>query len=663
MQFRLPHPWDPQYALPANVVAEPPRFGTITTAYTPRGTYDWPEEEAPPWAPEYAYPPYLDAEIPGAGVYRTKPLPRRHVDALVPNYLSGVGFDDLDERTTMRTSPEMNIKAGEQWLAAAARRYGTSFGTLGDYPHTGSPPPARLANDAIGQFGRDAARGILARLGPVPAEERKTALRTLLDYVEPGLWKRVTDKANEYQKAGAPPDEALERALASQLSFGLLQQILRAGQTRGVQRQTLLGLGVYHGTLPGTPRGQRRRALGQTEVFRTRRVPFRRRRALGATDALLQRVGGTGVTSSGAARAGERVVTVTVNADGSIDYKGLTGAVRHFTQEEWSTLLASRLPEISRTVDPSTGAVTITFMGARGESRITRSAEEVAESDARQDFRESILGAPPGTYEYVWEMKSPILGDGTDGNPFRLGFSILDPRTKKVLFLGATWAGPRAAAIMKAPAIKAAYADAIRKASGDDLAKIKTGERAFSKFKVPEDPDGRQWKVYYNANKETRSGRGEFRLKREKPKKGIWDAVKGAGAFLIDVTLATMTGGLSLVVAPVSEAGKAVRDAAGQALDKVGEFVGDAASFLGDKVCDVIGTEAGQLAAGVGAAAAGQPPQVGLIGAQVGAGLCAGSGGEFFAPPPPPTFFEQYGTLLLLGGAGLAAYFVLRKKG
>lgn len=36
--YHLPHPWDPKYAIPRYVMAEPPERGTYTTQWLPRGT-------------------------------------------------------------------------------------------------------------------------------------------------------------------------------------------------------------------------------------------------------------------------------------------------------------------------------------------------------------------------------------------------------------------------------------------------------------------------------------------------------------------------------------------------------------------------------------------------------------------------------------------------
>jgi hypothetical protein len=232
-------------------MAEPPRFGTLTTKYAPRKTIDTPAI-ARPWQTGYAYPDYVNEEPLGAGVFRTKYLARKTVDALVPEYLSGDVVEEL------QTTPDLNIRGGASWLAAAERRYQTGLGGVGyTTPINADAGQAWIAaaerrygyalgddahaGDAIGEFGRQAARYILATVHALPPSERKLALRTAFDNLEPGLWNRVTRKANELARAGMPAPAALERAIASQVSYGLLQELIRTGKTGRVRAQTLLG--------------------------------------------------------------------------------------------------------------------------------------------------------------------------------------------------------------------------------------------------------------------------------------------------------------------------------------------------------------------------------------------------------------------------------------
>lgn len=238
MQFRRRHPWDPGYALPQNVLDEPSRVGTLTTAYLPRRTIDAPSIPEP-WRTGYAYPEYVDSEPLGRGVFATAYMPRRTVDTLVPDYLSGMVDDELGQA-------DINTKSGATWRESAARRY------------SGRPAPSAIersehaynlgfvdpasSEDAIGAFGHEAAAHILSTVMGMPRLQRKPALRKMLDRLEPGLWGRVTRKANALRAAGANDLEAVRRALASSISHGLAQELIRAGRTGGLSG--LMGLGA-----------------------------------------------------------------------------------------------------------------------------------------------------------------------------------------------------------------------------------------------------------------------------------------------------------------------------------------------------------------------------------------------------------------------------------
>lgn len=254
MQFRLPHPWDPEYALPDEVMAEPPRFGTLTTAYRPRRSIDAPAIAAP-WKTGYAYPDYISEEPIGAGVFRTKYTPRKTVDTLVPEYLSGLGADIVHE---LETTPDINIRGGSAWLQAAQARYGDPLGGVGyttpinadagaawieaaDQRYGFSLGDDAHAQDAIGQFGQEVAAYVLATANSLPQSERKAYLRQLFDTLEPGLWSRVARKGNEFRAQGLSDRDALQAAIASQVSYGLLQQIIRTGKHGAPAPKSMLG--------------------------------------------------------------------------------------------------------------------------------------------------------------------------------------------------------------------------------------------------------------------------------------------------------------------------------------------------------------------------------------------------------------------------------------
>jgi hypothetical protein len=73
-----------------------------------------------------------------------------------------------------------------------------------------------------------------------------------------------------------------------------------------------------------------------------------------------------------------------------------------------------------------------------------------------------------------------------------------------------------------------------------------------------------------------------------------------------------------------------------------------------------VSSEAGQLAAEVGARSQGAPPQAGSTGAEIAAGICQGGPG---APPyvaPPASKFPILP--VAIGGAALLAWYFMSKR-
>jgi hypothetical protein len=85
----------------------------------------------------------------------------------------------------------------------------------------------------------------MATIRDVPDEFRVIALEALLNEVEPGLYDRVTDKANEYEAKGMRPKAAVKAALASQMSKGFAEELLKIGSRPGPRVRSQVGLGYY----------------------------------------------------------------------------------------------------------------------------------------------------------------------------------------------------------------------------------------------------------------------------------------------------------------------------------------------------------------------------------------------------------------------------------
>lgn len=89
-QFRRGNPYDPGYALPQHVLAEPPGRGTFVTAVSNRRNYDIPEH-----IPDggYALPEYIRNEPHGQNARSTWQIPRKHADGFIPGDLGNVFVD------------------------------------------------------------------------------------------------------------------------------------------------------------------------------------------------------------------------------------------------------------------------------------------------------------------------------------------------------------------------------------------------------------------------------------------------------------------------------------------------------------------------------------------------------------------------------------------
>lgn len=224
--------WHGGYALPANVLDEPIRRGTITTGYTPRGTFDDPVP-SPPWDPGYALPENVRDEPLGANPIVTKYLPRRTVSSLMPPLFEGVVEDILDE---VKTTPDINVDTGVQWLDNASWRYG--FGDDGDVDDG-------AGTGAVDEFGDRAAHAILQAARSLPSSERAALITDTLEQLEPGLSTQVRNRAATLARQGLDPRNALENAIAQGVSAGLVAEVFDAAASRRVSRHSMLGLGTW----------------------------------------------------------------------------------------------------------------------------------------------------------------------------------------------------------------------------------------------------------------------------------------------------------------------------------------------------------------------------------------------------------------------------------
>jgi hypothetical protein len=190
--YHLPHPWDPGYAIPEYVKAEPPERGTFTTKWLPRGT----------------------------------------ISAVVPDYLAQPG-------------PKLLGRGDADLGSLGDDTLGTG---TGEQVYTLQPLGA--GGNAVTLYGKQAADWIMGSISRLPQEYRKPALRALLDAIDPKLWVLIEKKGADYSAKGMTPKASLHRAISEAMSAGIVEEVLEAGRRvmRGevaVKKQSQLGLGLY----------------------------------------------------------------------------------------------------------------------------------------------------------------------------------------------------------------------------------------------------------------------------------------------------------------------------------------------------------------------------------------------------------------------------------
>jgi hypothetical protein len=216
MAYNLPPPWDPGYALPANVDDEGLERRAFVTKQMPRGTYDNPAVGTA----GLAVPQYIKDEGYGQGTFTTKWQPSGSYNGpRVPHWLN--------------RRPKV---VRQHRLPGGGNAY--TVQPLGD---DDAPMPAMF--DAYGQR---AAQELLARVATLPPQTRQRALRAIMDQVDKSLWKRTGDITRRYVAQGVPVVQAFPQALARALSTGVVAELIDTGMRRSApQANSLLGLGCY----------------------------------------------------------------------------------------------------------------------------------------------------------------------------------------------------------------------------------------------------------------------------------------------------------------------------------------------------------------------------------------------------------------------------------
>lgn len=208
--YHLPHPWDPGYAIPRYVMAEPPERGTFTTAWMPRGTI-------PNLVPDYFANPMGSQKI----------LGRKNAG------LSGLG--SLSGSTLAGPTLRGSTLAGST-LAGSS---------LGATEYELMPLGNGGVSGAITKFGAKTAKMMIAKVKQLPPQQRGDAMKQAMAQIDPSLRSRCENYALAAKKAGMPAPRAFELGLARALSEGLTSEFQRLGRSRELpQPSSLLGLGL-----------------------------------------------------------------------------------------------------------------------------------------------------------------------------------------------------------------------------------------------------------------------------------------------------------------------------------------------------------------------------------------------------------------------------------
>jgi hypothetical protein len=176
--YHLPHPYNPHYAIPDYVMAEPPGRGTITTKWLPRGT----------------------------------------ISQMVPDYLAKPVSRELTGRTDATLGCDKGLGSlGCDTLGAAEVYQLDALGGVG-------------GGDPIQAYGLRASEWIMRTINEVEPANRAIAMRALLDSVDKSLWDRVAAEAAKFKAKGLPPKAAMQKALAVCLANGMIAELVKTGE-------------------------------------------------------------------------------------------------------------------------------------------------------------------------------------------------------------------------------------------------------------------------------------------------------------------------------------------------------------------------------------------------------------------------------------------------
>lgn len=181
-----------------------------------------------PYNPGYAIPKYVMAEPPGRGTFTTKMIPRRTISQLPPDYLAKPA-STLSGNTLVKST------------LAGSSLGGSSLGndTLGAGGSTLELAKANGGEDPIKTYGSRAANIVLSELQNVSPKERVSTMKEILDKVDPTLFARATKETEKFKAKGMPAKTAARKGLAKAFSEGITGEFVKLGKEekkKGLER-------------------------------------------------------------------------------------------------------------------------------------------------------------------------------------------------------------------------------------------------------------------------------------------------------------------------------------------------------------------------------------------------------------------------------------------
>jgi uncharacterized membrane protein len=216
--FKLPPPWNPGYALPANAADEGLERHAYVTKWAPRGRFDNPRVGHG----GYAVPGYVLDEGYGEGAMVTKWARRgTYAGPRIPHWLNA---------PPKKIQAVKKLPGGKTKIALGAlertERSMTGRAELSDYADTLSTT-------------------LMDTVYRMPDSERVKTLRAAMDEIDPDLYVRAEEFAVDESLSGAPASVALQRGIARAAAEGLGKELVDLGKGKAPKKKSQLGCAMY----------------------------------------------------------------------------------------------------------------------------------------------------------------------------------------------------------------------------------------------------------------------------------------------------------------------------------------------------------------------------------------------------------------------------------